>query len=170
MCGAGELELGCWLLAAACVSRQGAARQNSLFASPPRQRTRRRIPFALAFFTALLGYWARSGMPEPHTFLEAARREQRRGSNAFSARQLSLLSPEDASWEARGEVGEGEGASAEGARDEEEASPGGKKGSAEGGSPKSGEASGELPKKVPLFSVIRNNWRAITLQFCYTAW
>lgn len=30
-----------------------------------------RIPFALSFFTALMGAYLRQGMPEPHAFLEA---------------------------------------------------------------------------------------------------
>ena len=35
-----------------------------------------RIPFLLAFGTALLGYWMRLGMPEPKAFLAAARAEK----------------------------------------------------------------------------------------------
>lgn len=66
-----------------------------------------RIPFFLAFFTALLGFWLRRGMPEPHAFLEAARRERQRPSSVFSKRQLTLLG-EGAEWEAApGGAGEG---------------------------------------------------------------
>lgn len=35
-----------------------------------------RIPFLLAFGTAVLGYWLRAGLPEPKTFLAAARAEK----------------------------------------------------------------------------------------------
>lgn len=35
-----------------------------------------RIPFCLAFLTAILGYWLRAGLPEPKTFLAAARAEK----------------------------------------------------------------------------------------------
>lgn len=35
-----------------------------------------RIPFLLAFCTAVLGYWLRAGLPEPKTFLAAARAEK----------------------------------------------------------------------------------------------
>lgn len=58
-----------------------------------------RIPFILAFFTALMGYYLRRGMPEPHAFLEAARKERVRSSKTFSKRQLTLLGA-DAEWEA----------------------------------------------------------------------
>lgn len=35
-----------------------------------------RIPFALAYCTAILGFFLRRGLPEPHSFLAAARREK----------------------------------------------------------------------------------------------
>jgi len=35
-----------------------------------------RIPFCLAFGTAILGYWLRAGLPEPKAFLNAARAEK----------------------------------------------------------------------------------------------
>lgn len=46
------------------------------------------LPPSLPFSTA--GFWLRSGMPEPHAFLEAARRERLHSCRTFSKRQLSL--------------------------------------------------------------------------------
>lgn len=57
-----------------------------------------RIPFILAFFTAVLGIWMRRGMPEPHAFLEAARREGCIPSARFSQRQLKLVGGASAGW------------------------------------------------------------------------
>lgn len=44
-----------------------------------------RIPFLLAFCTAILGYYLRSGLPEPKAFLRAARAEKELEATAAAA-------------------------------------------------------------------------------------
>lgn len=62
-------------LAAPC-SRQPAAPSPPPAAADDMQVWGWRIPFLLAFSTALLGYFMRRGMPEPKAFLAAARAEK----------------------------------------------------------------------------------------------
>lgn len=56
-----------------------------------------RIPFLLAFFTALLGFYLRMGLPEPKAFLHAARAEKQLMASQAAADGASAAETDKAS-------------------------------------------------------------------------
>ncbi|PSC68521.1 Alpha-ketoglutarate permease isoform B [Micractinium conductrix] len=123
-----------------------------------------RIPFLLAFVTALLGYYLRAGLPEPKAFLNAQRAEKKRiekeamangeavgdMAHAVSTKSMASIKSEDS-----GVDGESLAEEAYEAPEEEGALT---------------KLHGHHHSKIPIFRVLMNNWLGLLINVMYMAW
>ncbi|KAL4444980.1 hypothetical protein ABPG77_004030 [Micractinium sp. CCAP 211/92] len=119
-----------------------------------------RIPFCLAFLTAMLGYWLRRGLPEPKTFLAAVRSEQEGVSKA------AMVNGEHADSSKNDETASVSGSVASSSDLSEEAFS-----TYEPDGPLSwfhGNYSSKA--RIPILRLLLNNWMGLAVHILYMAW
>ncbi|KAL4447988.1 hypothetical protein ABPG75_005207 [Micractinium tetrahymenae] len=127
-----------------------------------------RIPFCLAFAAAILGYWLRRGLPEPKTFLAAARSETEGANKVAMANGELSQSPSSAKEDDAASVA---GSVASSSDLSEEAfstyEPDGPLSWFHGNH--SSKASGAAGC-VPILRLLLNNWMGLAVHILYMAW
>lgn len=120
-----------------------------------------RIPFCLAFLTAILGYWLRAGLPEPKTFLAAVRSEKE---GAAKAAMVNGDQPESPSSSKDDEAASVAGSVASSSDLSEEAFS-----TYEPDGPLSW-FHGNHASKIPILRLLLNNWMGLAVHILYMAW
>lgn len=104
-----------------------------------------RIPFLIAFLTALLGFALRRGMPEPHAFLEAARSQRALAGDVESDYSFKMDKLDNKSIKSISITEEEEQGTLS-------------------------KFQGTSRSKVPLFRLLRNNYLGLIIQVLFMAW